>query len=519
MKKLLIPSLLLGAFAVSASAQTDVIKANNTTSLNNGGSWVLGNVPGTSDIATWDSTVTANNTVSLGGNLTFGGLKITNTGGTLVTIATGNFLTLNSGGINMSSSNANLTVNSGLILGGNQTWNIGTGRTIQVATNSSLNNNGNTLTVSGSGVLDWRSSVSGSIGGVISVGTVGVNAASANLTLTNSSNSFTTFNIFNGRANVSSIGNFGQTSAAGTGGTSTNIVLGSSNASSVFGYTGGSASSNRTFNMDRRSNGNSILVTEAATTLTLSGNISTAQGNDTGAKNVALTVGGAGNLVISGVITNHVTSGNVTSVIKNDGGSLTLSGNNTFAGGVTVNAGTLLVNNTVGSGTGSGAVVIESGATLGGTGTINGITTINGILAPGNSIGTLNVNNTVTWNDNDAWTFELGTAGVSMLSSGTSDLLNITGSFTKGTGSSFTFDFLGTGEQGWYKLADWTVGTTFVAGDFAATNLASGLSGEFTVDSGTSALYLQVVPEPSTWALIAVAGTVLVAVRRRQRLG
>lgn len=106
-----------------------------------------------------------------------------------------------------------------------------------------------------------------------------------------------------------------------------------------------------------------------------------------------------------------------------------------------------------------------------------------------------------------------------MLSSGTSDLLNITGSFTKGTGSSFTFDFLGTGEQGWYKLADWTVGTTFVAGDFAATNLASGLSGEFTVDSGTSALYLQVVPEPSTWALIAVAGTVLVAVRRRQRLG
>ena len=45
---------------------------------------------------------------------------------------------------------------------------------------------------------------------------------------------------------------------------------------------------------------------------------------------------------------------------------------------------------------------------------------------------------------------------------------------------------------------DWTSATTFVSGDFVASNLASGLSGTFTVDSGTSALYLNVVPEPSS---------------------
>src|SRR5262249_16001292 len=53
-------------------------------------------------------------------------------------------------------------------------------------------------------------------------------------------------------------------------------------------------------------------------------------------------------------------------------------------------AGTLLVNNTTGSGTGSGAVRVNGGV-LGGTGTISGAVTVNGgSVAPGSSPGILN---------------------------------------------------------------------------------------------------------------------------------
>jgi autotransporter-associated beta strand protein len=67
---------------------------------------------------------------------------------------------------------------------------------------------------------------------------------------------------------------------------------------------------------------------------------------------------------------------------KQGAGTLTLTGNNTFTGGTTVSTGTLLVNNTGGSGTGSGSLLVSAGATLGGSGEIAGITTISGILAP-----------------------------------------------------------------------------------------------------------------------------------------
>ncbi len=75
---------------------------------------------------------------------------------------------------------------------------------------------------------------------------------------------------------------------------------------------------------------------------------------------------------------------------KQGSGALTLSGANTYTGDTTVAAGTLLVNNTTGSGTGTGAVKVTGTAlgsivaTLGGTGTLSGATTIGalGKLSP-----------------------------------------------------------------------------------------------------------------------------------------
>jgi hypothetical protein len=57
----------------------------------------------------------------------------------------------------------------------------------------------------------------------------------------------------------------------------------------------------------------------------------------------------------------------------------------------------LLVNNTTGSGTGSGSVTVNGG-TLGGTGSIAGPVTVNtgGTFSPGTSIGIITISNTLT---------------------------------------------------------------------------------------------------------------------------
>lgn len=78
----------------------------------------------------------------------------------------------------------------------------------------------------------------------------------------------------------------------------------------------------------------------------------------------------------------------VMSLVKLGSGIVTLSGGNTFKGGTEINAGTLFVNTSIGSGTGSGAVTAANfGTVLGGTGTISGATTLlsGASLRPGDS--------------------------------------------------------------------------------------------------------------------------------------
>ena len=88
----------------------------------------------------------------------------------------------------------------------------------------------------------------------------------------------------------------------------------------------------------------------------------------------------------------------VTSLIKVGTGTLTLTGTNSYSGGTTINAGILLVNNLIGSGSGSGSVTVASGGTLGGTGIISGAVTVNsgGGFAPGNPLGVLTISNNLT---------------------------------------------------------------------------------------------------------------------------
>ena len=220
--------------------------------------------------------------------------------------------------------------------------------------------------------------------------------------------------------------------------------------------------------------------------------------------------------ITQNLLTDTVSTGG--GLTKDGVGMLTLSGTNTYTGATAVSAGKLVVNGNIST---SSLTTVAATATLGGTGTI-GAASISGILAPGNSIGTITATGDVTWNDNDAWVFELGSAASTqaLANSGSSiqDMLNITGigsDFLKGSGSSFTFDFASSGAVGFYKLVDWAGTSNFSADDFLATNLTSGLTATFTVDGGTSALYLNVVPEPNAAALVGGFGMLALLRRRR----
>lgn len=92
-----------------------------------------------------------------------------------------------------------------------------------------------------------------------------------------------------------------------------------------------------------------------------------------------------------------------------NGGTTDLKGNNTYSGGTVVEEGTLLVNNTVGSGTGTGDVTVGASGRLGGNGTISGNVTSSGTLAAGNSIGSLDIGASLTMTaGNFDWEFSFG---------------------------------------------------------------------------------------------------------------
>ncbi len=117
-------------------------------------------------------------------------------------------------------------------------------------------------------------------------------------------------------------------------------------------------------------------------------------------------------------------------LIKEGSGVATLSGNNTFSGGITINQGTLLVMNTpspTDSGTGTGTVQVNAGAVLGGTGSIGGAVNLAGalgnkaVLRPGDPTSSaaaeelLTINQPLTVGANSVVEFTLGATNLTRL--------------------------------------------------------------------------------------------------------
>jgi len=202
-----------------------------------------------------------------------------------------------------------------------------------------------------------------------------------------------------------------------------------------------------------------------------------------------------------------IDSSNVGGLVKSGAGTLTLGGANAYGGTTTVSAGTLIINGDQSDAT--GVLTVAANATLGGSGTIGGAATINGILAPGNSIGTLTFNDNLTLDLNSTSAFQ-----INGFEAGQFDLVQGLGTVTFGGTLNLTFinDFSTTGSVKIFDFGFDNYSGSF--GSFSATGLADGYSATF--DDGTG--LVTVVPEPSTYALLALAAAGLGAhvVRRRR---
>ena len=169
-----------------------------------------------------------------------------------------------------------------------------------------------------------------------------------------------------------------------------------------------------------------------------------------------LTAAAGGNVNFNGVISG---SSNLTKISS---GTVTLNGTNTYTGTTTVNSGTLVIDGKNSAAT--GAVTVDAGATLMGSGIIGGATTVNGNLSLGNSPGTLTFNAPLTLGSASTSTFKI-------VSASSFDALKNDGNdtITFNNGATVVFDFTGnttvTDGETYAVLQNWgsvtTNGVTF----------------------------------------------------------
>lgn len=463
----------------AAVPPAQIKKANNTTSLNQGASWVGGTAPNAGNVVIWDNTVTTANSVSLGANISWAGILVTNPAGA-VNIASGNTLTLGASGIDMSGATANLTVSSSLTLGaGNQTWNVANGRTLALNTGTFSRSSGATLNVQGSGTISsgmaGLTNDTSNNGGILGPwATVG-------------SGSSTTYATLSG-GNISSY----------AGGVPVAYNTIPTNATAATNYLMTSAGSVAYGAATRTVN--TLALSAGATTLTWgnsanqinliangilnsgSGLFTLAQGGSSSLSGVMIGVNNNRELVLNAANAPITVSARI---IDNPGGasSLTvasgstnaviLSGANTFSGGTTFNAGNLVLGNASGFGNSSGALTVNGGTLdLGNYSPTVGAANINGGVIQN---GTLTAASFIANNPNSA--------GVSAVLAGTSaslvknnfGSLSLTAQNTYGgatTVNAGTLNLLGV-INGAVTIAGGTLGGTGTIGG-AVTNQSGG---------------------------------------------
>jgi len=345
------------------------------------------------------------------------GATITGTGAGVLNLANAGGVTINTGGTGASAA----TITAPITLGGAQTI---TNNATEVVPSlliytGALTNGANLLTVTGAGSTTISSIIGAGTGGItksgagtltlsgintftgattITAGTLALDATGTIATSSGVANSGT-FTIAANKTIDSMTGTGGTTLdatltigdgdnrnciysgiASGTGGitkagTGTLTLLGVNTFTGATTITAGTLHLDATGSIAASSgvaNSGILIITGNKTIDSMTGAGGTTLGANT------LTIGDATNTTC---IYTGVATGPGGGITKAGTGTLTLSGNNSYTGTTTVNAGTLLVNGAQGT-----SAVSLNGGTLGGTGTVGAITSTatGGTLSPGN---------------------------------------------------------------------------------------------------------------------------------------
>lgn len=423
---------------------------------------------------------------------------------------------------------------------------------------SSNYSSGNTVTISDGGTVANTLTFGGAlqISNQTTAGTLAIDAqiATASGTLVDNSSGTVIFTRNNSYAQPTTIQGSGNTAAGGTlqignGGTSGSLGAGviqfilatSQTTASTLNYNRSDAvtvvNAINSFNANtvggtiQQSGSNTLKFTGA----TAIGNASATLTYNIGSNAQAI------NTEVSGVISG---AGNIA---KSGAGTLLFSNANTYTGNTTINGGTLLVNNTSGSGIGTGNVVVGNGTglngTLGGTGKINFgaianmvMVNANSNISPGMNTNTLNPGVlTITGTQNTTavvgsstlnlasgsnYVLEIGSSAAAPVAGTDYDQINLIGTASI-AGSNLNISLVAgynapIGTQ--YTILN-NDAADAVLGTFAQGAVASASGMQFTInyaggDGNDIVLTLAAVPEPSTYAMFAVGFAMLLGVQR-----
>lgn len=417
----------------------------------------------------------------------------TNTGNLTVGLAGTGAVTISAGGTVSSLQGligTGAAASTALVTGAGSTWTAAGGFTVGAA---------GTLTVANGGSI---------VGNVLNNGALEYDSASAaNAAITN--NGQLTFRGTASAANTTitnqaGAANFRGTSTAGNATIITNADLDFRNSSSggnatlinnfSMSFRGNSTAANATITNNGRfefagmsTGGNATLINNAGSSTDFSNSSGPADdgrfsiGSIAGAGNFYLgantiTVGGNNqSTTVGGVISDCGPTGTACfgnlfgttggALVKTGTGTLTLTGNNTYTGTTTVNAGGLIVNGSIAS----SSLLTINGGFVGGNGTLPSTVVANGgTLAPGNSIDTITVSGNLTFASSGVYQVEISPAAA--------DRTNVTGTATLGGTVQALF------QPGSYVTRNYTIlsaagglgGTAFAA--LTTSNLPAGFT-------------------------------------------